>query len=90
MAKPAAKSLLADAERLTDEGPALGAIANPRASTVEQELTMLRGTFARSICNANGFASERERDACADGVPCDRVTECLAQAEKAIRHLRSD
>ena len=47
----------------------------------------LRATFARSICKSHGMATQFERNACADGVPCQKLSQCTKEADATIRYL---
>lgn len=51
------------------------------------EARSLRGTFAKSICSAHGLGTSRDRSACDEGVPCSKLSECMAQADATIRYL---
>ena len=60
---------------------------NPDQAAPRVEARSLRGTFAKSICSANGMATFRERTACDDGVPCQRLSQCMKEADATIRYL---
>ncbi|MDH3335164.1 MAG: hypothetical protein OEL50_00845 [Rhodospirillaceae bacterium] len=47
----------------------------------------IRGVFARSLCTAHHMGSIAERDACDDGVPCTKLANCLAMADKTLVYL---
>ena len=47
----------------------------------------VRSVFARSLCAAHHMGSVAERDACADGVPCTKLSNCLALADKTLVYL---
>jgi len=60
---------------------------SPELAAPRVEARSLRGTFAKSICTAHGLGTVHERDACNDGVPCSKLSECMAQADATIRYL---
>ena len=60
---------------------------NPVEADTRADARSLRGSFARSICRANDFATTSDRAACDDGVPCQRLSECLGQADVTLRYL---
>jgi len=60
---------------------------NPVEVETRADARALRGSFARSICQANDLATLKDRAACDDGVPCPRLSECLGQADSTIRYL---
>jgi len=47
----------------------------------------IRGVFARSLCTAHHMGSIAERSACDDGVPCTKLANCLAMADKTLVYL---
>lgn len=47
----------------------------------------IRGVFARSLCIAHHMGSMAERDACDDGVPCNKLSSCLGMADKTMVYL---
>ncbi len=59
----------------------------PEPTAPRVEARSLRGTFAKSICSAHSLATSRERSACDDGVPCEKLNECMEQADATIRYL---
>ena len=69
------------------EGRKSGYEEDPQQAAPRVEARSLRGTFARSICAAHGLATMRERNACDDGVPCAKLSECMGQADATIRYL---
>ncbi|HEY9081546.1 hypothetical protein [Magnetovibrio sp.] len=69
------------------EGKKSGFAENPHHTAPRVEARSLRGTFAKSICSAHGLATLKDRDACDDGVPCAKLSECMGQADATIRYL---
>jgi len=63
-------------------------LTNRKDADITDDTQLLRGTFAKSICKANGLGSNKERDACLYGVPCEKLSSCLNQADKTIRYLK--
>jgi len=59
----------------------------PEQAAPRVEARSLRGTFAKSICSANGMATLRDRTACDDGVPCEKLSQCMKEADATIRYL---
>ncbi len=47
----------------------------------------VRSVFARSLCTAHHLGSVADRDACDDGVPCTKLSDCLALADKTLVYL---
>ena len=47
----------------------------------------VRGIFARSLCAAHHLGSVAERDACDDGVPCTKLSDCLSLADNTLVYL---
>ena len=86
MAKTAAWAV-PDGEQKAPEGRKSRETHNPAEAETRAEARSLRGAFARSICLANHLATLKDRAACDDGVPCFRLSECLGQADTAIRYL---
>ncbi len=69
------------------EGKISGFTENPHQPAPRVETRSLRGTFAKSICSAHRLAGLQDREACDDGVPCQRLSECMDQADATIRYL---
>lgn len=69
------------------EGKQNGRTESPDSTAPRVEARSLRGTFAKSICTAHGLATMREREACDDGVPCSKLSECMEHADATIRYL---
>lgn len=69
------------------EGKKSGLVESPQPTAPRVEARSLRGTFAKSICTAHGLATIKDREACDDGVPCSRLSECMGQADVTIRYL---
>jgi len=76
-----------DGNQKAPEGSTSRETNNPAEAETRAGVRSLRGIFARSICRANELASIQDRAACDDGVPCPRLSECLAQADMTIRYL---
>ena len=76
-----------DGEQKAPEGRKNRELNNPAEAITRADARSLRGTFARSICRANDLATTKDRSACDDGVPCERLSECLGQADITIRYL---
>ncbi len=47
----------------------------------------IRSVFARSLCAAHHMGTVVDRDACDDGVPCTKLSDCLALADKTLVYL---
>ncbi|MCW8916274.1 MAG: hypothetical protein OQK24_10550 [Magnetovibrio sp.] len=74
-------------EQNIPEGNEHGFTEEPVHSAPRVEARSLRGTFAKSICTAHGLATSKERAACDEGVPCERLSECMEQADATVRYL---
>jgi len=74
-------------DQKVSEGKTSGFEENPQQAAPRVEARSLRGTFAKSICSAHGLATIKDRDACDDGVPCSKLSECMGQADATIRYL---
>lgn len=48
----------------------------------------IRNVFARSLCAAHHLGSTKDRDICNDGTNCDKITDCLALADKTLTYLK--
>lgn len=87
MAKTAAWAV-PDGEQKAPEGRKnRDASNNPVEADTRADARSLRGVFARSICRANHLANLKEQAACDDGVPCAKLSQCLAQADATTRYL---
>lgn len=76
-----------DGEQKAPEGRSNRDTYNPDEAPSRDDARSLRGYFARSICRANDLANTTEREACADGVPCAKLCECMRQADATLRYL---
>lgn len=76
-----------DGEQKAPEGRQNREHNNPVEAKTRADARSLRGSFARSICRSNDFATLKERAACDDGVPCSRLSLCLRQADATLRYL---
>ena len=88
MAKTAFQAV-PDGEQKAPEGRKNQVDKNLDKAGTPLEATQLRGTFAKSICRAHDLATIREREACEDGVPCARLSECMDFANGALRYLNA-
>ena len=86
MAKTAQQAV-PQGDQKVSEGRSSGFEEIPQPTAPRVEARSLRGTFAKSICSAHGLATIRDRDACDDGVPCPKLSECMGQADATIRYL---
>lgn len=86
MAKTATQAV-PQGDHLSPEGRNNRIEKNPNQAAPRVEARSLRGTFAKSICTANGLATFRERTACDDGVPCAKLSQCMKEADATIRYL---
>ncbi|MBL4613988.1 MAG: hypothetical protein JKY27_03830 [Magnetovibrio sp.] len=71
----------------TPEGRKNRVTDRPEQIVPHVQTRSLRGTFAKSICSAHDLATDSDRAACDDGVPCSKLPECMDQADAAIRYL---
>jgi len=86
MANPAFKAV-PGGEQKAPEGRKNRVTKNPDEAEISTDTRSLRGAFAKSLCKAHDLGSLQEREACLDGVPCTRLSKCMALADSTLNYL---
>ena len=86
MANPVYKTV-PGGEQKAPEGRQNRVAKNPDEAEVSTDTHSLRGAFAKSLCKAHDLGNMYEQGACLDGVPCTKLSQCMALADSTLRYL---